>query len=199
MLFQLCSKPSIKEASDWTFSGYFGGGSFFAWCWMPPTPCTWETIAFSGPVTLHLQWDLTYHIQKCNLHKRISFSMFKFSQFSGFFDCSFYGPGQAFCSLASTAGLPIRGILVITLPDIWSSLPQWTFLSSPGHYHFPFLFPLKININNQGRRIHFTINKHASSARNIKSYPFSLSVFSHFHFIAKHLTVPLNPFGNFLL
>lgn len=152
MLFQLCSKPSIKEASDRAFPAYFEGGSSFAWCWMHPTPCTWESIAFSGPVTPHLQPDLTCHIQKCNLHKRISFSMFNFSQFSGFFACNFHGPGQAFCSLASTAGLPIKGILVTILPDIWGSLPQWTFLSSPGHSHFPFLFPLKINVNNQGKK-----------------------------------------------
>ena len=40
-------------------------------CLLPP--CIWENIAFSGPVTPHLQPDLTYHIQKMQLAQKYLF------------------------------------------------------------------------------------------------------------------------------
>lgn len=72
--------------------------------------------------------------------------------------------------------------------------------SSQGYHLFPFLFPLKINENNQEKNTYCTMNKHATSSRKIISYSYlSQSALFQFHFMTKYLTVPLNPFDNFLL
>lgn len=110
MLFQLCSKPSIEKANDRAFPGYFESGSSFAWCWMPTTPLYLgkHSLQWASYSTFATRFNLSY--TKNATCTKVSFSMFKFSQFSGFFACSFLGP--AFCSLTSMLGCLLKESLL---------------------------------------------------------------------------------------
>lgn len=89
---------------------------------------------------------------------------------SGCCACSFLGPGYALCSLTCIYVLLgwLLGGSCYDSPRYWGC-PSLMNFSSQGYHLFPFLFPLKINENNQEKKylLHYEQTCHFFQENNI--------------------------------